>query len=64
MPIRIVKSIVSSIGLSSENVFSLFFSDEGPTLETVDFSIRNGSTPTYFDLFLHVVRYAIPGGQS
>ena len=31
-----------------------FLSDEGPTLETLDFAIRIGSTPTfsYFDLYL------------
>ena len=33
-------------------MFIFCFSDEGPTLETLDFSIRIGSTPTflYFDL--------------
>ena len=42
LPIRIVKSNVSS-------------SDEGPTLETLDYTIRIGSTPTflYFNLYLH-----------
>ena len=41
LPIRIVKS--------NEN---MFLSDEEPTLETLDFTIRIGSTPTffYFDL--------------
>ena len=30
-------------------------SDEGPTLETLDFTIHNGSTPTflYFDLYFN-----------
>ena len=32
-----------------------FFSDEGPMLETLDHTIRIGSTPTflYFDLYLY-----------
>ena len=32
-----------------------FLSDKGPTLETLDFTIRIGSTPTflYFDLYLY-----------
>ena len=46
--IRIVKSNVSS-------VLFLFLSDEGPMLETLDYTIRIGSTPTflYFDLYLY-----------
>ena len=33
----------------------LFLSDEGPTLETLDFTFHIGSTPTfsYFDLYLN-----------
>ena len=33
----------------------LFLSDEGPTLETLDYTIRIGSTSTclYFDLYLY-----------
>ena len=33
----------------------LFLSDEGPTLETLDYTIRIGSTPSilYFDLYLY-----------
>ena len=33
-------------------IYSLFLSDEGPMLETLDHTIRIGSTPTflYFDL--------------
>ena len=33
----------------------MYLSDEGPTLETLDFTIRIGSTPTflYFDLYLN-----------
>ena len=33
----------------------LFLSDEGPMLETLDHTIRIGSTPTflYFDLYLY-----------
>ena len=32
----------------------MFLSDEGPTLETLDFTIRIGNTPTFFyaDLYL------------
>ena len=47
LPIRIVYSNVSSIGP--------FLSDEGPMLETLDYTIRIGSTPTilYFDLYLY-----------
>ena len=49
MPIRIVNSNVSSFGLR-------FLSDEGPTLETLEFTIRIGSTPTfsYFDLYAQI----------
>ena len=33
----------------------MFFSDEGPMLETLDYTIRIGSTPTflYFDLYVY-----------
>ena len=33
----------------------MFLSDEGPMLETLDYTIRIGSTPTilYFDLYLY-----------
>ena len=33
----------------------MFLSDEGPMLETLDYAIRIGSTPTflYFDLYLY-----------
>ena len=36
-------------------IYFLFISDEGPTLETLDYTIRIGSTPTflYFDLYLY-----------
>ena len=46
--LRIVKSNVSSVGL-------WFLSDEGATLETLEFTIRIGNTPTflYFDLYLY-----------
>ena len=69
LPIRIVKSNVSSVSPSSERkhirlaihigstpiYFFLFLSDEGHALETLDFTIRIGSTPTfsYFDLYLY-----------
>ena len=48
LPIWIVKSNVSSVDPSSERKH-----DEGPTLETLDFTIHIGSTPTflYFDLW-------------
>ena len=36
-------------------IYFLFLSDEGPMLETLDYTIRIGSTPTilYFDLYLY-----------
>ena len=36
-------------------IYHLFLSDEGPMLETLDYTIRIGSTPTflYFDLYLY-----------
>ena len=36
-------------------IMSLLLSDEGPMLETLDYTIRIGSTPTivYFDLYLY-----------
>ena len=45
LPMRIVWSNVSSIGPSSER----------PMLETLDYTIRIGSSPTflYFDLYLY-----------
>ena len=49
LPIRIVWS-----KKYRKNIF-LFLSDEGPMLETLDRTIRIGSTPTflYFDLYLY-----------
>ena len=37
------------------SIYFLFPSDEGPMLETLDYTFRIGSTPTflYFDLYLH-----------
>ena len=37
------------------SIYFLFLSDEGPMLETLDYTIRIGSTPTflYFDLYLY-----------
>ena len=52
LPIRVLKSIeVSSVGPSC----FMFLSAEGPTLETLDFTIRIDSTSTllYFDLYLN-----------
>ena len=36
-------------------IYFQFLYDEGPMLETLDYAIRIGSTPTflYFDLYLH-----------
>ena len=42
-PIRIVKSNVSNVRF-----------DEGSTLETLDFTIRIGSTPTFLYLYLYI----------
>ena len=38
-------------------MFFLFLSDKGPMLETLDYTIRIRSTPTflYFDLYLYSV---------
>ena len=40
---------------SSRKELLMFLSNEGPTLETLDYIIRIGSTPTflYFDLYLY-----------
>ena len=58
LPIRIVWSNVSSIGYSSERKN---LSDEGPVLETLDHTIRIGSTPTflYFNIYIVLVFRAI-----
>ena len=39
------------------SIYFLFLSDEGPMLETLDYTIRIGSTPTflYFDLIVSLV---------
>ena len=49
LPIQIAKSNILSVALRQRE--TLFLSDEGPTLETLDSTIRIGSTPTfsYFD---------------
>ena len=41
--------------LMTENNFVMFLSDEEPMLETLDYTIRIGSTPAflYFDLYLY-----------
>ena len=43
------------LGLGIYTVYLLFLSNERPTLETLDYTIRIGSTPTflYFDLYLY-----------
>ena len=46
LPTRKVKFNVSSIGPSSER--NIILSDEGPTLETFDFTFRISSTSTFF----------------
>ena len=46
LPIRIVKSNVSSVWPFVREK-GLFLSDEGSTLETLDYSIRIGSTTTF-----------------
>ena len=53
LPIWIVKFNVLSVGPSSER--NIFLSDKGPTLETLNFTIHVGSTPTFsnFDLYLN-----------
>ena len=46
---------------SVNNCLYMFLSDKGPMLETLDYTIRIGSTPTflYFDLFIYryIIRY-------
>ena len=54
MPIRIVKSNVLSVDPSSERNEFLFLSDEGPTLETLDFTIRIGTQYTNLFIFRFV----------
>ena len=45
---NIYKKCLCDVAKKEEQMFSLFLSDEGPTLETQDFTIRIGSTPTFF----------------
>ena len=52
LPTWKVKSNVSSVDPSSER--NMFLSHEGPTLETLDFTMRISSTPTYLYLDLHL----------
>ena len=46
----------------------MFLSDEGPTLETLDITIRIGSTPifAYFDLYQYIYKRIvdIKGGNG
>ena len=41
--------------LRTANTDSIVLSDEGPMLETLDYTIRIGSTPTllYFDVYIY-----------
>ena len=47
--------ITSAIPVVPNSKDGLFLSDEGPMLETLDYTMRIGSTPTilYFDLYLY-----------
>ena len=47
--------VIISYKFTRFSIYFLFLSDEGPMLETLDHTIRIGSTPTflYFDLYLH-----------
>ena len=49
---RYIKYILSRLIILNRLIF---LSDEGPMLETLDYTIRIGSTPTflYFDLYLY-----------
>ena len=49
-----VRSLHCLCSSTSHFIYFLFLSDEGP-LETLDYTIRIGSTPTflYFDLYLY-----------
>ena len=51
LPIRIVKSNISSVYPSSER--NMFLSNEGPTLKTLDFTIHSDSTPTFLYFSIH-----------
>ena len=48
----IVRTLMACNDMRSNGMRFLFLSDEGPVLETLDHTIRIGSTPTilYFDL--------------
>ena len=41
--------------------FNRFLSDEGPMLETLDYTIRIGSTPTF--LYFHLYLYSAHAGH-
>ena len=47
-------------------IYFLVFSDEGPMLETLDYTIRIGSIPTflYFDLYLFIVSVFVQQGWT
>ena len=42
--------IISLLYIHSFLIYFLFLSDEGPMLETLDYTIRIGSTPTFLYL--------------
>ena len=48
-------SAAPCLAMRSPVTIGFFLSDEGPMLETLDYTIRIGSTPTflYFDLYLY-----------
>ena len=37
------------------SIYFLFLSDEGPMLETLDYTIRIGSTPTFLCFYINIV---------
>ena len=42
------------VGVEGNSGSVCFFSDEGPTLETLDFAFCIGSTPTFFHFHLYL----------
>ena len=55
MPYFLSRDYLSYINSLGFFIYFLFLSDEAPTLETLDYTIRIDSTPTflYFDLYLY-----------
>ena len=61
---RFVTSPGAAPGQQFPSELYIFLSDEGPMLETLDYTIRIGSIPTflYFDLYLYIYIYIYISG--